>query len=241
MTRASRGPVLALVPALNEEESVGRVVAGARGALGADVVVVDDGSSDATADVARRAGAIVLSLPFNVGVGGAIRTGLRFALERGYDRVVQLDGDGQHDPHDARRLLEVLDRDGADLVVGSRFAAGYQVSAARRGAMGLLAWLVSRQVGTRLTDVSSGFRAMGRRAIATLAPCYPVDYMSDTVEALLLAYDAGLVIREESVRMDQRRTGRPSAGRAVSLYHLLRIGLVLALHRVRGARLRGRS
>lgn len=232
---------MVLVPALNEQDSVGRVVTAARSALGADVVVVDDGSSDATADVARRSGAIVLSLPFNVGVGGAIRTGLRFALERGYERVVQLDGDGQHDAHEAGRLLGVLDPERVDLVVGSRFAAGYHVSMARRGAMGLLAWMVSRQIGTRLTDVSSGFRAMGRRAIVTLAPCYPVDYMSDTVEALLLAHDAGLAVREEPVRMEQRRAGRPSAGRALSLYHLLRIGLVLGLHRVRGARMRGRA
>lgn len=215
--------LLVIIPAYNEEDCIGSVVSDARQILHADVAVIDDGSLDATGPRARAAGARVLSLPYNLGVGGAIRTGLRYAQDRGYERVVQLDGDGQHEAAEAKRLLDELDDTGADFVVGARFAAGYEVSRGRRLAMRALSDIVSRRLGNRITDTTSGFRAMGPRAIALFSRRYPVDYLSDTVEALLLAGEAGLRVAEVDVRMRLRQGGRASSGSLRSLYHLGRL------------------
>lgn len=223
---------LVVVPAFNEEESVGSVVEDAHVALGYDVVVVDDGSIDATAENALAAGATVLRLPYNLGVGGAIRAALKFAQEQGYERVVQLDGDGQHEASEAKRLLEELDKGDVDLVVGTRFGAGYRVPRGRRVAMRVLSAIVSRRLGTSITDTTSGFRAMGPRAVSLFARRYPVDYLSDTVEALLLAGDAGLRVREVDVRMRRRQTGVPSSSPLRSTYHLARLLLGVAVRDV---------
>lgn len=203
--------VLALMPAYNEEDMVGVVVRRILQQVpGIDVLVVDDGSTDATALVARRAGAQVLTLPYNLGVGGAIRVGYRFASRRTYDAVVQIDADGQHDPGDVPRLLAALDD--ADFVVGARFAGvgDYEVEPIRRLAMRYFARKVSRVAGVTLTDVTSGFRAAGPRTIRTFAGSYPVDFLSDTVEALLLAVQAGLRIQQVPVQMHSREGGQPS-------------------------------
>jgi glycosyltransferase involved in cell wall biosynthesis len=201
--------------------------------LGADVVVVDDGSTDRTGHRARAAGATVLSLPFNLGVGGAIRTGLRFAAAAGYERVVQLDGDGQHEAAMAKRLLARLEEGDVDLVVGSRFAEGYAVGRGRRVIMRVLSRLVSRRLGAPITDTTSGFRALGSRAIVLFARDYPVDYLSDTVEALLLAGDAHLAVAEVDVQMRPRQAGNPSASALKSAYHLVRLLLVVLIHAIR--------
>jgi glycosyltransferase involved in cell wall biosynthesis len=221
--------VLVMVPALNEEESVGAVVTRVRAVLGVDVVVIDDGSSDETAAMAKAAGATVLRLPYNLGVGGAIRTGLRYARANGYNRVVQMDADGQHDPREARRLLDELDRCQLDLVVGSRFAAGYEVGRTRRSTMRLLSNIVSRRVGTIISDTTSGFRAMGPRAIDLFSRHYPLDYLSDTVEAVLMAADAGLAVDEIDVLMHPRQGGQPSNPSLRSAYHLGRLLVGIAL------------
>ena len=205
------------------------VVDDARRALRCDVVVVDDGSTDATAARAQAAGATVLRLPYNVGVGGAIRTGLRYAHDHGYHTVVQLDGDGQHEAAEARRLLDELNSTGADLVVGARFAAGYRVRSGRRLAMRILSRLVSKRLRGRVTDTTSGFRAMGPRAVSLFASRYPVDYLSDTVEALLLASEAGLQVREVDVRMRPRQGGVPSSSPLRSGYHLGRLLVGIAV------------
>lgn len=231
MSRA--GAVLVIVPALNEAASIADVVKGARETLGADVVVVDDGSTDDTARLANEAGATVLRHPFNVGVGAAIRTALRFAVDNGYEEVVQLDGDGQHPAGEAVRLIEARREAGADLVIGSRFAAGYEVSGLRRFAMRLLSRVVSRRLRTPVTDTTSGFRALGPRAIRLFSTDYPSDYLSDTVEALLLAADARLHVREVEVEMRVRQGGRPSTSSARSVYHLVRLFLVVLIHAIR--------
>lgn len=232
--------LLVVIPALNEADTVGRVVDDVIATLRADVVVIDDGSTDATARLARAAGATVLSHPFNLGVGGAIRTGLRYAAQHGYERVLQIDGDGQHLPSEAARLLERLDTDGVDLVVGSRFAAGYartaagyEVSYLRRLTMRMLSRLVSRRLHERITDTTSGFRAFGPRALEVFAPAYPSAYLSDTVEALLIAADRDLRVVEIPVAMRERLGGQPSSGHWRSLFHLVRVMLVVLLHRVR--------
>lgn len=204
----------------------------ARSALGADVVVVDDGSVDRTAELANAAGATVVPLPYNLGVGGAIRAGLRYAVANRYDAVVQIDGDGQHEATEAKLLLDELDH-GWDLVIGSRFAAGYRVARGRRLTMRFLSRVVSHRVGNRITDTTSGFRAIGPKAVELFAVEYPVDYLSDTVEALLLAADAGLRVTEVNVRMHERQTGRPSASSLRSVYHLVRLALVVILYSLR--------
>lgn len=230
---AGTGRVLVIVPALNEAASIADVVKGARETLDADVVVVDDGSIDDTAALANAAGATVLRHPFNVGVGAAIRTALRYAVDNRYGEVVQLDGDGQHPATEATRLIDARRATGADLVIGSRFAAGYEVSGARRLTMRLLSRIVSRRLHTRVTDTTSGFRALGPRAVRLFSTDYPSDYLSDTVEALLLAADAKLQVVEVEVEMRVRQGGRPSTSAARSAYHLVRLFLVVLIHVIR--------
>jgi glycosyltransferase involved in cell wall biosynthesis len=224
--------LLVIVPALNEAACIAEVVHSIKASLPADVLVVDDGSGDGTASKARTAGAIVVQHPYNLGVGAAIRTAMRFADERGYDVVVQVDGDGQHDPNDAKRLLEAID-EGCDLVVGSRFGAGYHLSVVRRLTMRFLSMVVSRRATERITDTTSGYRAFSRRAIRHFAKHYPTDYLSDTVESLLLAADAGLKIREVAVSMSQRTSGQASARILKSGYYMLRLLLIIMLHWLR--------
>ena len=196
------------------------------------MLVVDDGSSDRTGEIAQAAGAWVLSHPFNLGVGAALRSGFRYSAEHGYTTMLQLDADGQHDPAFAAALLAPLE-DGADLVVGSRFAAGFQIGRTRRLCMRWLARIVSRRAHVEITDTTSGFRAFGKRAVERFAVSYPTEYLSDTVEALLLAAAWQLDIREVAVEMRPRQGGHPSTGSVRSLYHLIRLVLVIALHRVR--------
>jgi glycosyltransferase involved in cell wall biosynthesis len=221
------------MPALNEEETVGAVVAAVRAGLDGDVLVVDDGSSDRTAAAARDAGALVLQHPFNLGVGAALRSGFRYARREGYEVVVQVDADGQHDVDAARNLIKRLHDDEVDLVVGSRFDAGYSVGWFRKATMRLLSRVISRRLGVTITDTTSGFRAFGTRAIALFAVTYPTAYLSDTVEALMLSADVGLKVVEEPVTMRPRQGGRPSAGGARSAFHLVRLCLVILLHRIR--------
>jgi glycosyltransferase involved in cell wall biosynthesis len=226
--------VLVVVPAYNEQATVRAVVRHVRAELpDCELVVVDDGSSDGTVAEARDEGAVVLSLPFNLGVGGAMRTGYRYALRNGYDAVVQVDGDGQHDARDLHALLQALES--ANIVVGSRFTAGstYRVRGPRRWAMRLLARAVSRVAKTRLTDVTSGFRATDRLAIELFARSYPAEYLGDTVESLLVAARAGLTVRQVPVGMRPRQAGTPSQSTWAATLYLGRALLALGLAMIR--------
>lgn len=197
------------------------------------MLVVDDGSSDRTAAEALAGGAHVLQHPFNLGVGAALRSGFRFAASQGYAAAMQVDADGQHSADEAATVLAPVQRGEADIVVGSRFAAGYEVGAARRAAMRLLSRIVSRHLGVAITDTTSGFRAFSADAIARFSRSYPSAYLSDTVEALMLAGDWGLRVQEQPVRMLERQGGQASAGGAMSILYLARLMLVVVLHRVR--------
>ncbi|CAD5993188.1 glycosyltransferase family 2 protein [Agreia sp. COWG] len=202
---------LIVMPAFNEEEAVGDVV---REILAAyptiTCLVVNDGSTDRTAAVAQAAGATVTSLPFNLGVGGAMRVGFKFALERGYRNVVQIDSDGQHDPAGLPELIEALAS--ADLVLGARFAGTgeYAVTGPRKWAMLLLSGILSKLARTRLTDTTSGFRASGPRAVRLFAAHYPAEYLGDTVESLVIATRADLTVAQVGVAMRPRAGGTPS-------------------------------
>jgi len=223
--------VLIVVPALNEERSVGEVVLRTR-SLGYDVCVVDDGSTDATADEARAAGAVVLQVPLNLGVGGALRCGFRWALAHGYDAAVQLDADGQHDPHEVEGLLQRMRETGADMVIGSRFVPGageYAVRGARRFAMTLLARRAARATGTYVADSTSGFRAIRRPLLDRFAADYPVEYLGDTVEALIEAGRAGARIVEHPISALPRAHGSGSAGVAASTWYVARVLLATEL------------
>jgi len=227
--------VLVIVPAFNEQESIGAVL---RTLLDNDyqVLVIDDGSVDKTRSIAQEAGVNVLTLPFNLGVGGALRAGFKFAVRNQYRAVVQVDADGQHDASSASALLVPVLDGSADLVVGSRFASGYKVSGARAFGMRYLSRVVSRRVGVEITDTTSGFRAFSANAIAIFAVSYPTEYLSDTVEALLDAHDAGLRIEERPVVMRSRMGGTASSGRLRSTYLFLRLLVVILFHPLRRRR-----
>ncbi len=214
---------LVVIPALDEERAVGDVVASVRAACpSATVLVVDDGSTDATASVASRAGARVASHAVNLGVGAAMRTGFLYGVRHDHDAVVQVDGDGQHDPAQVGVLLEALSR--WDVVVGSRFGPGssYPIGFTRRLAIRMLSRAVSVHCKTRLTDATSGFRAAGPRAIRLFARHYPTEYLGDTVESLVLAGKAGLTVGEVHVSMDSRNSGQPSQSFFTGTLHLIR-------------------
>lgn len=223
---------LVVIPAYNEEQSLPAVLKElAEQTPEYDVLVVSDGSVDRTADIARANGAHVAELPFNLGIGGALRTGFAFAVRNGYDRAVQFDADGQHDPLAVAAILGPL-ADGADMVIGSRFAEGgavtYEVSGIRRRAMKLLQRLVHRLVGQEFTDTSSGFRSFSRGMLEFFAVTYPVEYM-DSVEALVLACNAGFKVCEVPVNMRGRTGGAPSNRRLRLVYYYVRLLVVLVV------------
>lgn len=228
---------LVVIPAWNEEETLPGVVA-ELAPVDADVLVVDDGSTDGTVAAARAAGAEVLVLPFNLGVGGAMRAGFTFAVRHGYDVVVQVDADGQHNPADVPALLAALAEQEADLVIGARFAGvgDYETRGPRRWAMSLLSAVISRVAGTRLTDTTSGFKAIGPRALRLFAADYPAEYLGDTVEALVTGARAGLVIRQLPVSMRPRAGGTPSHGPLKATVFLGRAGLALLMALMRPRR-----
>jgi glycosyltransferase involved in cell wall biosynthesis len=215
---------LIVIPAYNESQSIAAVVREIRAVLpSVPIVVVDDGSDDGTGDIGRRAGADCLVLPFNLGVGGAMRAGFVYARERGYQVVVQVDADGQHDAAFLPALIAEVKR-GADVVVGSRFAGlgEYRVPASRRLALVLVSKILSRACGMHLTDATSGFRAVSATALDLFSATYPAEYLGDTLQSLIMANRAGLVIRELPVRMRARSAGRPSQGFADSVGYLIR-------------------
>jgi glycosyltransferase involved in cell wall biosynthesis len=226
-----RDRVLVLLPAYNEATTVGRIVREVH-SFGYDAVVIDDGSTDATGDEADTAGATVLRLPVNVGVGGALRCGFRYAVSQGYSSVVHCDADGQHDPREIPRLLAALETTGSDMVIGTRFAsddAAYDVDRSRRLVMRILASIASGAVGVRLTDSTSGFRAIRTPLLEEFAERYPVEYLGDTVEALIQAGRAGYRVAEEPVRMSPRSAGTPTASLAAGFWYLARVLVAIKL------------
>ena len=219
---------IAIVPALNEEQTVGRVIDEIRAFdPGFDIVVVDDGSTDRTAGVAADRGAHVLRLPFNLGIGGAMQTGFRFAFEQGFDIAVQIDGDGQHDPSQLPKILGPVLAGQADLCVGSRFTGegAYRSSFARRVGIKIFAGVVSAVVRQKVTDTTSGFRAVNRKGIALFAADYPHDYPE--VEATVMCVKHKLRLIEVPVTMRERGGGASSITALRSVYYMTKVLLAI--------------
>jgi glycosyltransferase involved in cell wall biosynthesis len=223
--------LLAIVPAYNEAGAIAATVSEIRAnAPDFDVLVVDDGSTDATARRAREAGARVLSHPFNLGIGGAVQSGYRYALEHDYDTAVQVDGDGQHDPRCIPALLDHLrSTPGLNMVTGSRFLAteegGYRSSVPRRLGIRLFARILSLVVGRRVSDPTSGFRMCDRRGIELFARDYPHDYPE--VEAVLMLHAHRLTGDEAPVRMRPRTTGTSSINATESVVYMVKVLLAI--------------
>jgi len=224
--------VLIVIPAFREAAVIERVIADVRAARpDVDLVVVDDCSPDDTGERARRAGVPVLPLPVNLGIGGAVQTGFKYAVLHDYDAVVQVDGDGQHDPAELEKLLAPLAEGRADVVIGSRFLVdtGYRAPLARRAGMVLFSAIARRAMGQRIADTTSGFRALNRRAVRFLARNYPVDFPD--AETLVLLNRGGFRLLEVPVRMRPRFSGKSSTTTLKSIYYpfkqLLSIVVVL--------------
>jgi glycosyltransferase involved in cell wall biosynthesis len=221
---------LAVVPSYNEEASIGHVVRRLRAdAPSFEVLVVDDGSTDATAQIAEEAGARVLRLPFNLGIGGAVQAGFKFALENGYEFAVQVDGDGQHDPAEIDKLEAAMRERNVDMVCGSRFLTAdhqYPAPISRRTGIHVFAFLLSRIVGQRVSDPTSGFRLINRRGIAVFARDYPHDYPE--VEAVLMVHWHRLRMCEVPVHMYTRNGGVSSiGGSGKSAYYMVKVLLAI--------------
>ena len=220
--------LLAIVPAYNEAASIAEVVSEIRDVdPEIEVLVVDDGSNDATAETAEAAGARVLRLPLNLGIGGAVQAGFLYAYEHGFDLAVQIDGDGQHDARELPRLLEPILAQTSDFAIGTRFAgeSSYRSPLARRIGIGLFARLVSLRVRQRMTDTTSGFRAVNRRGIRLFAADYPHDYPE--VESVVTAARGDLRVCEVPVVMRQRAAGQSSITAFRSFYYVVKVLLAL--------------
>jgi glycosyltransferase involved in cell wall biosynthesis len=222
---------LVLIPAFNEAARVGRVVAGVRAAVpDVTILVVDDGSSDETADIARAAGVRVVRLPFNLGAGVAAQTGYKLAIRESFDCVVQLDADGQHEPADIPLLLNVIAWGEADVAIGSRFLGGgaYRPGGLRRAGMELFRWLAWLLTGVRFSDVTSGFRAFSGDVVRFVATeWYPTDYAD--ADVLITLRRAGFRLREVPVRMYPRAGGRSMHGGLRPIYYVFKMLLSVGL------------
>ncbi len=230
---ASQPRVLFILPAFNEVDSVARVVNNLRNHLpDAGIVVIDDGSTDGTA-AAVPSHAVCLRLPFNLGIGGAVQTGYRYAHLNGYDIAIQVDADGQHPADQVQRLLQTMRDENADLVVGTRFFPGgdYQQSASRMTGIVILRNLIKLLTGVRVSDCTSGFRAANKRVIEAFATWYPEDYPEPEVALLVIRHGFKLV--EAPVHMDQRTTGTTSISMFTGILYVIKVGAALILDMIR--------
>jgi glycosyltransferase involved in cell wall biosynthesis len=221
---------LVIVPAFNEEKNIGQVVDDILGAgLGLDVVVIDDGSHDRTSEIARLHGARVISLPFNLGIGGAVQTGLKFAYRQGYDVAIQIDGDGQHVPSEIPLLLAPLQRREADVAIGSRYIGSrrYRTPLMRRAGMIVFSLVNSILIGQRITDNTSGFRAFNRRAIEFLSMIYPSDYPEP--ETIVILGRNGFRLQELAVEMRPRASGESSINSLRAIYYMVKVLLAIVV------------
>lgn len=225
--------VLVIIPAYNEEKSIGAVIKSINKHADVDIVVIDDGSKDSTRTTAQDAGAKVITLPFNLGIGGAMQTGYLYALYNNYDIAIQVDGDGQHDPRYINALVAPLKQGLSDMVIGSRYVkqTSYKSSISRRTGMIFFSWLVYVLTGKRIKDTTSGFRAVNRKVIDCFAQYYPTDYPE--VDVLVRLHRKGLKMAEIPVEMRERQGGRSSITPVKSVYYMIKVSLALLINSLR--------
>ena len=220
--------ILAIIPAYNEEDSVGKVIEEVNTHFPqAVVLVINDGSSDHTSEKASTCGATVLDLPFNLGIGGAMQAGYKYAYENGYDIAIQVDADGQHDPKEIQKLLHTLEVEKVDVAIGSRFIGGsrYKGSIMRRIGIAIFSGVISTIVRQRITDPTSGFRASNRKAIQLFASDYPQDYPEP--EVVILLHQCHLKMQEVPVGMSERYSGESSITKIKSIYYMVKVLLAI--------------
>jgi hypothetical protein len=220
--------ILVIIPAYNEEDSIGRVIEDVRtNCPQMDILVVNDGSADHTSDRARASGVVVLDLPFNLGIGGGMQTGYKYAAEKGYDIAIQVDGDGQHDPKEIPKLLQTLEERKVDVAIGSRFITDleYKATTMRRVGITVLSKVISIMVRQKITDPTSGFRASRQKAIQLFAVNYPQDYPEP--EVVVLLSKSGLKMAEVPVKMSQRYSGESSITKIRSIYYMVKVLLAI--------------
>ena len=227
--------ILAIVPAYNEAGNIGSVVQQIRSlSIPVDVLVVNDGSRDSTAQEASAQGASVVSLPFNLGIGGAVQTGFQFAFDGGYDIAVQIDGDGQHDAADLPKLLAPITAGHADMVVGSRFmenSDGFKSSFSRRLGIQFFVHLIGALTGASISDPTSGFRAYNQKMIRLFAEQYPHDFPEP--EAIMLARLFEAKIEEVPVEMRKRSAGLSSIRYMKTLYYMVKVTFAILLNKIK--------
>lgn len=224
--------ILIITPTFDEAESIEKLIKEIRSSIPqADLVIVNDGSEDDTEEKALKAGALVASLPYNLGIGGAVQTGYQIAAEENYDVAVQIDGDGQHDPADTARLIQPILDGTLDLCIGSRFlgetSEAYRSTWARRSGIRFFCRLLGFLTGLQLTDPTSGFRAAGRKLIQSFASYYPVDFPEP--EAVKIAKRQGARIGEIPVLMRERQGGQSSIRYLATLYYMAKVTLAILI------------
>lgn len=225
--------VLIIIPAYNEAENIEKVVDNIINNFPQyDYIVINDGSKDNTRDICRERGYQYLNLSINLGIGGAVQTGYKYAKDKGYDVAVQIDGDGQHDISYLERMLPFLENGEADIVIGSRFIdkEGFQSSVARRTGIKILSTLIFLCTGCRVKDVTSGFRAVNKRFIDIYAVNYPTDYPEP--EAIVSAVMYGGRIKEQPVIMREREKGTSSINFVKSIYYMIKVTLAILVCRI---------
>lgn len=224
---------LIIIPAYNESENIVRVIDNLINNYPEyDYLIINDGSKDSTAQICHEKGYHYISFPINLGIGGAVQCGYKYALRKGYDVVVQMDGDGQHDPKYLDEMVRILENDEADAVVGSRFVRkeGFQSSATRRIGIVFLSILGKMLTGYRLKDITSGYRAINRKLMGVFANDYPVDYPEP--EAMIIAATLKCRIKEYPVIMRERERGTSSINFKRSIYYMIKVSLAMIVRRV---------
>ena len=224
-------PYLIIIPAYNEERDIARVLDDVKNSNpGADILVVNDGSTDATSEIARKTGVVVLDIPFNIGYGGAVQTGFRFAAECGYDFVITIDGDAQHDPYSAKNLIEAMEREQADVVIGSRFIEGtYRMGIIRKIGVRLFSIIARLYTGTNFTDPTSGFQLLNKRVFSHLSKDdnYPLDYPD--VNIIMALHKMRVKVVEAPVKMKEKPTGKSMHGGLRPVVYVMRMFLAIIM------------
>ncbi len=227
--------VLVIIPAYNEEGGIVKTIDELLSLqLPLSILVVNDGSKDRTAEQARKTGVMVVSLPFNLGIGGAVQTGFRYAHEHHYDIAVQVDGDCQHDTHYLEKLIMPIVNNEADVTIGSRFIppfTGYQSSFVRRIGINFFAWLISWLTDSKVTDPTSGFRAFNKTMIQVFANYYPSDFPEP--EAIVVARRYKARVKEIPVEMRKRVSGNSSIRYLKTLYYMVKVTFAILLDKIK--------